>query len=83
MTQETHRNYLFDLGLELKQRAMKSRAAHDAADPASRERAFCEGHLQAFLEVISLMQQLAEDFDIPASDLRVDDIDPYRDLIGR
>lgn len=83
MTLETHRDYLFDLGFELKQRAMKSRVAHDAASPGSLERAFCEGHLQAYLEVISLMQQKAEDFDIPTSELRLDDIDPYRDLIGK
>jgi hypothetical protein len=34
----------------------------------------------AVSEVIAIMQQQAEGFGIPLSDLRLDDIDPDRDL---
>ena len=36
--------------------------------------------VMAFNEVISIMQQQAEGFEIPLAELRLDDIEPDRDL---
>src|SRR5262245_39295725 len=76
----THRDYLFDLGYEIKLYAIEARRERDAAPEGSEERAFNSGQLLAFHRVVSLMQQQAEGFGIPLSDLRLDDILPDRDL---
>lgn len=55
-----HRDYLFDLGMELKQLAQQARRDRDAAPQGSRDRPFHEGRLLAFHRVVSLMQQQAE-----------------------
>jgi hypothetical protein len=75
-----HRDYLFDLGMELKQIAQQARRERDAAAEGSRDRLFHEGRLLAFHRVISLMQQQAEGLGIPLADLRLEDIVPDRDL---
>jgi hypothetical protein len=77
---DAHRNYLFDLGHELKQDALDARRERDSAPESSQERAFESGRLLAFYEVISTMRNRAEVFGIPLSDLRLDDIEPDRDL---
>ena len=77
---DTHKNYLFDLGYELKEYALEARRERDATPKGSEERAFNSGQLLAFHRVISLMQQQAEGFGIPLSDLRLEDIEPDRDL---
>lgn len=75
---EKHENYLYDLGLLLKERALAARRQRDELPLESLERAFQSGRVIAFNEVISIMQQQAEGFEIALSDLRLDDID--RDL---
>lgn len=77
---EKHQNYLFDLGLVLKERALSARRQRDEAAPDSLDREFQSGRVIAFNEMISIMQQQAEGLGIPLSDLRLDDIDPDRDL---
>jgi hypothetical protein len=77
---EKHENYLFDLGLLLKERALEARRQRDELPEESLDRTFQSGRVIAFNEVISIMQQQAEGFDIPLSDLRLEDIDPDRDL---
>jgi hypothetical protein len=77
---EKHENYLFDLGLLLKERALEARRQRDELPEESPDRTFQSGRVIAFNEVISIMQQQAEGFDIPLSDLRLEDIDPDRDL---
>jgi hypothetical protein len=78
---ETHKNYLFDLGLLIKERALEARRKREKSPSGSLEREFDSGRLMAFNEVISIMQQQAEGFEIPLSDLRLNDIEPDRDLI--
>jgi hypothetical protein len=73
-------NYLFDLGLLLKERALQARAERDASPDGSPDREFQSGRVIAFNEVISIMQQQAEGFEISLADLRLEDIDPDRDL---
>lgn len=77
----THANYLRDLGLKMKLRALEARRERDAAPEGSEDRLFHSGRLMAFNEVISMMQQQAEAFGIPSTDLQLGDIEPDRDLI--
>jgi hypothetical protein len=77
---EAYKNYLFDLGYELKQSARDARRERDSAPEGSDDRAFRSGRLLAFYEVISTLRNRAEGFGIPLSDLRLDDIDPDREL---
>jgi hypothetical protein len=42
---------------------------------------FESGYLMAFSYIIGLMQQQAEAFGIPLEELRLEDIDPDKDLL--
>lgn len=75
-----HRDYLFDLGYEIKLHALEARRERDAAQEGSEERTFAAGQLLAFHRVVSLIQQQADGMGIPLADLRLDDIVPDRDL---
>lgn len=76
---EKYRNYLFDLGLILKKRALEAKEERDAAADGI-EREYLSGRLMAFSEVLSIVQQQAQTFEISLSELRLDDLDPDRDL---
>lgn len=75
-----HRDYVFDLGYEIKLYALEARRERDAAPEGGEERTFKSGQLLAFNRVVSLMQQQAEGLGIPLADLRLDGIVPDRDL---
>lgn len=75
-----HRDYLFDLGYEIKLHGLEARRERDATPEGSEERMFNSGQLIAFHRVVSLMQQQAKGLGIPLADLRLDDIVPDRDL---
>lgn len=75
-----YKHYLFDLGVLLKERALEARHQCDKEQPGSGEQDFQSGRLLAFNEVISIMQQQAIGFGIPWEDIRLDDIEPDRDL---
>jgi hypothetical protein len=75
-----HKDYLFDLGFLIKERAIEACRQRDALPRDSGEREFQAGRALAFNEVISIMQQQAEGLGLPLSDLRLDDIEPDRDL---
>jgi hypothetical protein len=75
-----HEDYLFDLGLLIKERALEARRQRDESPQGSPEREFQSGRVLAFNEVISIMQQQAEGLGIPLTDLRLEDIVPDRDL---
>jgi hypothetical protein len=76
-----YENYLFDLGPVIKTRALEALHERDACPEGSLEREFQSDRIMAFNEVISIMLQQAEGFDIPLAELRLEDIDPDRDLI--
>ena len=76
-----HRDYLFDLGYELKHLALEAKRERDNASQGTEDRAFKSGRLLAFYEVLSMMQNRAGGLGIPLADLRLDDIVPDRDLI--
>jgi hypothetical protein len=73
MAQQTHANYLHDLGWLLKERALETR------EPKSE---FDRGRRMAYYEVLSSMKSLAATFGVPASDVGLADLDPDRDLLG-
>jgi len=77
---DRHKDYLFDLGFLIKERALGARCQRDGSPRGSREYEFNSGRVLAFNEVISIMQQQAEGLGLPLSDLRLDDIEPDRDL---
>jgi hypothetical protein len=74
--------YLYDLGLLLKERALAAKAKARATKKGSEESAIQWGRLLAFNETISIMQQQAEGFNIPLKDLRLEDVDPDKDLVA-
>jgi hypothetical protein len=76
-----HKLYLFDVGLDLKERAREAKRALDAVRRGTEEHSLQVGRVLAFNEVISILQQNAEGLGIPLSDLRLDDIVPDRDLV--
>jgi hypothetical protein len=77
---QKYQRYLYDLGPILKERALRHKAARDAAFRGSEDYSFQSGHVLAFNEVISILQQQADAFQIGRRDLRLEDIDPDRDL---
>jgi len=78
---QKYKYYLFDLGYEIKRSALGARQEKANANENSEDRQFQSGRLMAYYEVVSLMQQQAAGFDIPLTDIRLDDIEPDRDLI--
>jgi len=75
------KNYLYDLGYLIKEEALASKKERDQKSRNSRKFTFQEGRLAAFHYIIGLMQQQAEAFGIPLEELRLDDIDPDKDLL--
>jgi hypothetical protein len=76
---DTHANYLRDLGQLVRERG--EQAKKEAASAAPEDKIFQRGRLMAYYEVLSLMQQQAEAFDLPLNDLGLSGLDPDRDLI--
>lgn len=75
-----HAHYLHDLGLIVKERAFEALRQRDELPLGGVDRAFQSGRVIAFNEVISIMQQQAEGFGIALTELRLEDVDPDRDL---
>ncbi len=80
-TDTRYDNYLYDLGQIIKERAFEAKTERDRKRKGSEEYLYEAGRLMAFNEVISIMQQQAEGFDIPLEELNLQGIDPDRDLI--
>lgn len=77
---EVYKNYLYDLGPIIMGRALEAKAEKQTAHPGS-AKDYQAGRLLAFNEVISIMQQQAEGLGISLKDLRLNGIEPDRDLI--
>jgi hypothetical protein len=71
--------YLHDLGAELRQMADDALRRARGANKYDREQR--QGELFTFVEVLSLMQQQADTFDIPHSELGLEGLDPDNDLL--
>lgn len=79
-------NYLFDLGLAVREAGERAkrdadRATWDVERSGDADRSFHEGRKMAYVYVLSLMQQQAGAFGIPLEDLGLDGLDPERDLL--
>lgn len=71
-------HYLQDLITLVKEKALDAKAQRDVA--AGEDRVYAMGRLMAFHELISLMRQQANAFGIGLDQLRLEDIQPERDL---
>lgn len=72
--------YLRDLTFLIKEMAREAKRNSDASTNDT-DRALSLERLMTLHEVVSLMQQQAEAFNIPLADIGLDDIDPEKDLI--
>lgn len=76
MGDETAANYVRDLGNLVKELAQAARArARDTGD------AFDSGRAMGLYEVVSLMTQQADVFEMSRESIGLSDIDPDRDLL--
>ena len=71
-----YKNYLLDLGLLLKENATEAKQQQ-----STNKREFDEGYLLAYYEVITLMQQQADAFEIPLNELQLDHFDADQELM--
>jgi hypothetical protein len=74
-----HKNYLFDLGYLLREKALEARERRQQAR-GSDDEAFESGRAMAYQEVMSLLVSQAESFQLPIKDLHIEGLDPDRDL---
>jgi hypothetical protein len=74
---ETHANYLGDLGAELREQALAARkyARENRSD------GFAQGVAHGYYVVLSLMLQQGNAFQIPPETLKLDGLEPERDLL--
>ena len=77
MIENTAGYYLHDLGLLIREAALEAKAEADKSGDD-----FSKGQLWAYLRVVSLMQSQAETFEIALEHIRLDEIDPYTDLLS-
>jgi len=78
---DKYKNYLVDLGFLVKERALESKVTKQGEQKDSSNYIYETGRLMAFNEMISIMQQQAEGFEIELSELNLEGIEPDRDLI--
>ncbi len=79
MANQAAARYLRDLGLLIKEKARHAQQEKNAAG-GSEDYDLHLGRLMALQEVVSLMQEQAESFEIPLEQIGLDDVDPYNDL---
>ena len=77
--EDIYKNYLLDLGRLIKEQARETKREKDCC--AGAEKAFAEGKLMAYHEVISLMQQQAAAFGLSLHSIALQDINPETDLL--
>jgi hypothetical protein len=75
-----YQNYLSDLGHLLRAQAMEAKQSLAAARSSDRE-VFEAGRLTGYYEVLSLLISQATAFQLSLADLRLEGLDPDRDLL--
>jgi len=73
-------NYTSDLGCLISEKAREAKIARDNAKEKS-ELDYQLGYLMAYHEVVSLMQQQADAFEIERRAIGIEDIDPEKELV--
>ncbi len=76
-----YKNYLFDLGLLLSERALEAKNERDSKQKNSRGYLFAAGRLLGYFEVISTMKNQAELFGIEVDEVNLKGINPEKDLL--
>lgn len=81
----SHQLYLYDLANLLRDNALGALAEFHTAKQSgdAGDKLFQEGRLLAYYEVLSLIKNQAESFQIPPEDLNWGDFDPDRDLLNQ
>jgi hypothetical protein len=74
---EVHKNYLQDLGYLLRERAVEATQSARTSKGTDDE-AYQLGRKMAYYEVISLLVQQAESFQLPIEDLHLEGLDNWR-----
>ncbi len=80
MTDDKYMNYVYDLGVLLKEKAIDAKADKDKALDTD-EFDYKLGYLMAFHEVISVLKQQADVFDIDQVEVGLNDIEPESELL--
>jgi len=78
---ETYAYYLRDLGYLLREAA--ERTVKEVASARGDSKIFEEGRQMGYIEVLSTMQNQADSFEIPLSQLCLDGLDPDNDFFRR
>lgn len=78
---DVYRDYVLDLGDEIRRRALDARADRDSSAKGTEEERLDSGRVLAFYEVLTLMIQSAEGLGIPLRDLRLEGFNPDKDLL--
>ena len=80
MTNDKYANYVYDLGVLLKEKARDAKVDKDSAvDTDDFDYKLC--YLMAFHDVISVLKQQADVFDIDQVELGLKDIEPESELL--
>jgi hypothetical protein len=80
MRNDKFKNYLLELGLLLKEKAQEAKKEKDHPVGQS-DKDYNIGYLMAFHEVIDLMKQQADAFNINQNDIGLSDINVEKDLL--
>jgi hypothetical protein len=78
---DVHRNYVFDFGYLLRENVLEAKQSARAAKGTDDE-ANQLGRKMAYYEVMSLLLQQAESFQLSTEDFHLEGLDPNRDLIA-
>jgi len=77
---DTYKYYLQDLSFLLKERALE--AKEDWKNASDEDEAFAAGYLTAYYHVLETMKNQAISFNIDEKEIKLDDINPDKDLLG-
>lgn len=80
MENDRFRNYLYDLSILLKDKAIQAKIDKKNSSN-SVDLDYYNGYLMALYEVIDIMKQQAQAFDITETDIGLADINPDLDLL--
>jgi hypothetical protein len=78
---KTLESFLGDVGGYIRERALEAKTERDALPLDTPERQFQDGRVVAFNEVVSILQQTLDGFEIPRMAMNLDGLDPDRDLV--
>jgi len=76
----TYKYYLQDPSFLLKERALE--AKKDWKNASDEDEAFAAGYLTAYHHVLEMMKNQAISFNINEKEIKLDDINPDKDLLG-